>query len=102
MLKMTASKLQAMERTGPAAGGSVTRYRAGPFDRIRYRRVLYCADWTGGQTLSARTMSVVIPAYNEMGNLENAVKDVVLALQTFDDCEVIIVNDGSQDGTREV
>ena len=52
--------------------------------------------------LSVRTMSVVVPAYNEMGNLESAVKDVVHALRTFDDCEVIIVNDGSQDGTAEV
>jgi glycosyltransferase involved in cell wall biosynthesis len=51
---------------------------------------------------SARTMSVVVPAYNEMGNLANAVQDVVHALRTFDDYEVIIVNDGSQDGTGEV
>ena len=50
----------------------------------------------------ARTLSVVVPAYNEMGNLENAVKDVVHALRTFDDFEVIIVNDGSQDSTGEV
>lgn len=49
-----------------------------------------------------RTMSVVVPAYNEMGNLESAVLDVVRALRTFDDYEVIIVNDGSQDGTGEV
>ena len=47
-------------------------------------------------------MSVVIPAYNEMGNLANAVQDVVHALRTFDDYEVIIVNDGSRDGTGEV
>ena len=47
-------------------------------------------------------MSVVVPAYNEMGNLEGAVHDVVHALRTFDDYEVIIVNDGSQDGTGEV
>src|SRR5215216_5124703 len=52
--------------------------------------------------LSVRTLSVVVPAYNEMGNLENAVKDVVHALRTFDDYEVIIVNDGSKDGTGEV
>ena len=52
--------------------------------------------------LSAHTMSVVVPAYNEMGNLENAVKDVVHALRTFDDYEVIVVNDGSRDGTGEV
>jgi dolichol-phosphate mannosyltransferase len=51
---------------------------------------------------SVRTMSVVVPAYNEMGNLEDAVNDVVHALRSFDDYEVIIVNDGSQDGTAEV
>src|SRR5215213_3160176 len=50
----------------------------------------------------ARTISVVVPAYNEMGNLEAAVLDVVHALRTFDDYEVIIVNDGSKDGTGEV
>ena len=50
----------------------------------------------------SHTMSVVVPAYNEMGNLEGAVRDAVHALRTFDDYEVIIVNDGSQDGTGEV
>ena len=49
-----------------------------------------------------RTISVVVPAYNEMGNLEASVRDVVHALRTFDDYEVIIVNDGSQDGTGAV
>ena len=51
---------------------------------------------------SARTISVVVPAYNEMGNLEGAVRDVVHALRLFDDYEVIIVNDGSTDGTGDV
>ena len=50
----------------------------------------------------ARSISVVVPAYNEMGNLEGAVRDVVHALQSFDEFEVIIVNDGSKDGTGEV
>src|SRR5205814_1925901 len=49
-----------------------------------------------------RSISVVVPAYNEMGNLEAAVRDVVHALRTFDDYEVIVVDDGSQDGTGEV
>jgi dolichol-phosphate mannosyltransferase len=49
-----------------------------------------------------RTMSVVVPAYNEMGNLEAAVRDVVYALRIFDEYEVIIVNDGSKDGTGTV
>ncbi|MCC7370137.1 MAG: glycosyltransferase family 2 protein [Chloroflexi bacterium] len=50
----------------------------------------------------ARSISVVVPAYNEMGNLEGAVRDVVHALRSFDEYEVIIVNDGSNDGTKEV
>lgn len=50
----------------------------------------------------ARSISVVVPAYNEMGNLEGAVRDVVHALRSFDEYEVIIVNDGSKDGTAEV
>jgi dolichol-phosphate mannosyltransferase len=50
----------------------------------------------------ARSMSVVVPAYNEAGNLEGAVKDAVHALRMFDDFEVIIVNDGSSDGTGDV
>ena len=49
-----------------------------------------------------RTISVVVPAYNEMGNLEAAVHDVLRALRTFDDYEVIVVNDGSTDGTGAV
>src|SRR4051794_37646568 len=49
-----------------------------------------------------RSISVVVPAYNEMGNLEGAVRDVVHALRSFDEFEVIIVNDGSKDGTAEV
>jgi dolichol-phosphate mannosyltransferase len=50
----------------------------------------------------ARSLSVVVPAYNERDNLAGAVLDTLNALASFDDYEVIIVNDGSQDGTREV
>jgi len=49
-----------------------------------------------------RSLSVVVPAYNEAENLEGAVRDALDAAQAFDDYEVIIVNDGSEDGTREV
>lgn len=45
-------------------------------------------------------VSVVIPAYNHAGFLD-AVAASVLA-QTFDDFELIIVDDGSQDETRDV
>src|SRR5581483_4524691 len=50
----------------------------------------------------ARSISVVIPAYNEERNLEASVCDTIAAAQAFDDYEVIIVNDGSRDGTGEV
>ena len=51
---------------------------------------------------NARSLSVVVPAYNERDNLTGAVLDVLEALAAFDDYEVIVVNDGSRDGTREV
>jgi len=51
---------------------------------------------------NALSLSVVVPAYNERENLAGAVLDVLDALTNFDDYEVIVVNDGSQDGTAEV
>ena len=49
-----------------------------------------------------RTISVAVPAYNEAGNLEKAVYSAFEAAREFDDFEILIVNDGSQDGTAEV
>ena len=49
-----------------------------------------------------RSISVVVPAYNELGNLEGAVHDALRAVSGFDEHELIIVNDGSRDGTREL
>jgi glycosyltransferase involved in cell wall biosynthesis len=48
------------------------------------------------------TLSVLVPAYNEARNLEGAVRDVVSAAARFEDFEVLIVDDGSTDGTGEV
>jgi len=45
---------------------------------------------------------VVVPAYNEARNLEEAVRDVVSAAAGFKDFEVLIVNDGSTDDTGEI
>lgn len=50
----------------------------------------------------ARTLSVVVPAYNERENLAGAVCDTLEALRMFDDYEVIVVDDGSRDGTHDV
>ena len=49
-----------------------------------------------------RTLSVLIPAYNEAKNLGLAVQDVLLAAAGLDDFEVLIVDDGSTDGTGAV
>ena len=51
-----------------------------------------------------RKISVVLPAYNEEDNIERQVRSVdeVLHDMQFDDYEVIVVDDGSRDGTRAV
>lgn len=49
-----------------------------------------------------RTLSVLIPAYNEAQNIEAAVRDVLDAAAGFQEVEVLVVNDGSTDGTGEV
>jgi glycosyltransferase involved in cell wall biosynthesis len=48
------------------------------------------------------TLSVVIPAYNEAQNLRGAVVDVMMAGEQLDQLEVLVVNDGSSDGTGVV
>lgn len=50
----------------------------------------------------ATTVSVVIPAYNESENLRGAVCDVLAAAVQLDGVEVLIVNDGSSDGTAQI
>lgn len=49
------------------------------------------------------TVSIVVPAHNEAGNIERMVRDCLRHVPTFTRAmEVIVVNDGSQDGTREI
>jgi glycosyltransferase involved in cell wall biosynthesis len=48
-------------------------------------------------------ISVVMPAYREEANLAGAVQDVVTTLAAAGEpCHVIIVNDGSDDGTGDI
>jgi dolichol-phosphate mannosyltransferase len=47
-----------------------------------------------------RRVSVFVPAFDDAGNLEEAVRDVVAAATAeLDDHEVLIVDDGSREGT---
>jgi dolichol-phosphate mannosyltransferase len=50
----------------------------------------------------SRSISVLVPAYNELHNLEAAVRDVVEACQVLADYEILVVDDGSVDGTGEL
>src|SRR5712691_6710476 len=49
------------------------------------------------------TISIIIPAYNEEGNISGTVHEVLKALDNrFGGYEILIVNDGSRDHTGEV
>ena len=49
------------------------------------------------------SLSLVLPAYNEEANIEFVVRDALNVLPSFtNDFEIIVVNDGSQDTTREI
>ena len=50
-----------------------------------------------------RRVSVFLPAFNEVNNLERAVADIVWAADgVLAEYEILVVNDGSTDGTREL
>jgi glycosyltransferase involved in cell wall biosynthesis len=49
-----------------------------------------------------RTISILLPAFNEVGSLAQAVADIEAAVADFDDYEIIVVDDGSSDGTAAV
>ncbi len=51
---------------------------------------------------NSQKVSVVIPTYNERGNIGDLVEDIVRVLQPTGDYEVIVVDDNSPDGTAEV
>lgn len=54
-------------------------------------------------SMHARSVTVVIPAYNEEGNIQAAIDSVVSAVASIvQDYEIIVVDDGSRDATQEL
>jgi len=52
---------------------------------------------------ATRSLTVFVPAYNEVDNLAPTVETIMRALSvSVEEYEVIVVDDGSTDGTREV
>lgn len=54
------------------------------------------------ETAQAPNLSVVVPAYNEVGRIEPTLRDIAAYLGSLPDtAEVLVVDDGSSDGTAE-
>ena len=50
----------------------------------------------------AETLSILMPVYNELATLERAVDDALTAELPVDERQLVIIDDGSTDGTREL
>ncbi len=46
--------------------------------------------------------SVVIPVYNESQNIKNLIDEIILNLKNYQNYEIVVVNDFSDDGTTQV
>jgi glycosyltransferase involved in cell wall biosynthesis len=56
----------------------------------------------GDEMTLRRSVTILAPAYNEARNIEGAVRDAIEAASGLDEFEIIVVDDGSTDGTAEV
>ena len=55
------------------------------------------------QSLIQPSLSIVVPFYNEEGNIKPFIEEVQKAMESYQGCwELVMVNDGSQDSTRRL
>lgn len=75
---------------------------AQPFSDNKKKNDFLKNDKTNGKTVAyiKNLVSVVIPTYNREKTLEASIKSV--EDQAYDDIEIIVVDDGSTDGTKEL
>ena len=52
--------------------------------------------------METKGVTIFVPAFNEAANLEGTIEDVLAATAAVDDREIIVVDDGSTDGTGEL
>jgi glycosyltransferase involved in cell wall biosynthesis len=52
--------------------------------------------------MAAIAVTIFVPALNEFASLEDTIGDVLAATATLSDCEIIVVDDGSTDGTGKL
>jgi glycosyltransferase involved in cell wall biosynthesis len=56
-----------------------------------------------GPSLTRPALSIVLPAYNEEGNIERVIRDAAAAAaELVADYEIVVVDDGSRDRTAEI
>lgn len=79
--------------------GRVREYHSGAMAGLQRSAVIRGGEIEAGEQ-ETNSLSVVLPSYNEAGNLETMVHQLTAELEKFSaDFEIVVVNDGSHDGT---
>ena len=48
------------------------------------------------------SFSIIIPFYNEEDNVKNLIHEIFESLNIYNEYEIILINDGSNDNTAEI